>query len=366
MSSRLVIGCMTGTSLDGLDVSLVEIEGTGLAMRATPKAHAAVSLGAIGPRLRVLASQEPTTAGDLAGLMLDFAQIHVDAIAGLLAGSRPDLIGVHGQTVFHKPPRSWQMFQPAPLARAFACPVVCDFRSADLAAGGQGAPITPIADWVLYRGLGTDDAGRVDLVNLGGFCNVTSLTPSEGTAPSPETVRAMDVCACNQILDAAARTVLRVPFDEGGAAAASGKIHDEALEDLLGVMRAQRAPGRSLGTGDELSDWIARQRHALTPNDLVHTACAGVAETIAEDLAALPGTPGVVGLAGGGVRNMALVGLLTSACPGVVRVLPSAASREADCFAVLAALCQDRVPITLPHVTGCTTPAPLSGLWCLP
>jgi anhydro-N-acetylmuramic acid kinase len=363
MPSRLVIGCMTGTSLDGLDVALVEIEGSGLAMRATPKDYAAFPLGAVGPRLRALASQEPTTAGDLAGLMLDFAQIHVDAITGLLAGIRPDLIGVHGQTVFHKPPRSWQFFQPAPLARAFGCPVVCDFRAADLAAGGQGAPITPIADWVLYRGLAqAEDTGRVDLVNLGGFCNITALSPAAG----PEGVRALDVCACNQVLDAAARTVLRAPFDDRGAAAAAGKVHDEALNDLLGVMRAQRAPVRSLGTGDELTDWIARHRHALSANDLMHTACAAVAETVAEALASLPGTPGLVTLAGGGVKNATLVRLLTSACPGIVRVAPTAASREADAFAVLAALCQDRVPITLPQVTGAHAPAPISGLWCLP
>jgi 1,6-anhydro-N-acetylmuramate kinase len=363
MAHRLVVGCMTGTSLDGLDASLVEIEGTGLAMRATPKAHATVPLGPVGNRLRALASQTPMTAGEIAGIMLDFAEIHVAAIRGLLAGRTPDLIGVHGQTVYHRPPRSWQVFLPAPLARTFACPVVTDFRAADLAAGGQGAPITPLADWILYRGLPRpDDVGRVDLVNLGGFCNVSALTPTLG----PEAIRAMDVCACNQILDAAARTVLRVPFDEGGAAAAAGTLNEDALEDLLGVMRAQHAPGRSLGTGDELTDWIARHRHTLAPNDLVHTACAGIAETIAEALAAFPGTPGLVALAGGGVQNATLVRLLASACPGTVRALPAPASREADCFAVLAALCMDRVPITLPHVTGCTTPAPLSGSFLLP
>jgi 1,6-anhydro-N-acetylmuramate kinase len=363
MTQRLAVGCMTGTSLDALDVSLVEIQGTGLAMRATPLAHASASLGTSGDRLRALAAQQPTTAGEIAGLMLDFAEIHVAAIRGLLAGRTPNLIGVHGQTVYHKPPRSWQVFQPAPVARAFACPVVTDFRAADLAAGGQGAPITPLADWILYRGLSTpDDACRVDLVNLGGFCNVSALAPSQG----PESIRAMDVCACNQILDTAARTVLRVPFDDGGAAAAAGTLNEDALEDLLGVMRSQRAPGRSLGTGDELTDWIARHRHTLAPNDLVHTACAAVAETIAEALASLPGTPGLVALAGGGVKNATLVRLLASACPGTVRVHPGAASREADCFAVLAALCQDRIPITLPNVTGCASPAPLSGSFLLP
>ena len=361
MLTRFVVGCMTGTSLDGLDASLVEITGQGLAMSARPIRHLSRPLGPVAAPLRALAEQQPMSAGDIARLSLDFADLHAKAILELLAGERADLVCVHGQTVYHKPPHSWQLLQPAPIARAIKCPVVYDLRAADLAAGGQGAPITPLADWVLYRHLrvGTD---RIDIVNLGGFCNITSLPAGDDIGA----IRAGDVCACNQLLDAAARTLLRQPFDENGSAAAAGHVHDESLEDLLGVMRAQQKPGRSLGTGDELTDWLARHRHQIAASDLLHTACVAVAEIIGQYLAGLPGVAGTIYLAGGGAKNQTLVKALASACPGHVRTLPGGDSREPDCFAVLGALCQDRVPITLPHVTGCTTPAPISGSWLMP
>lgn len=357
MRTRLVVGCMTGTSLDGLDAALVEIRGEGLAMRAgRPRLHS-VPLGALGGRLRELAEQRPTTTGEIASIARDFALLHAEAIRTLAAGEKPDLICVHGQTVFHKPPLSWQLFQPAPLARAFNCPVVHDLRQADLAAGGQGAPVTPLADWVLYRSLAAEE-GRATVLNLGGFCNFTTLPAGDDLTA----IRAGDVCACNQLLDALARAVLRAPFDDGGAAALAGQVHEEALEDLLGVMRAQGRPGRSLGTGDELTDWISRWRCQAPGPDLARTACTGIAETVAERLA----DPGPVLLAGGGVKNRGLASALASACPAAVRPLEDADAREAACFAVLGALCQDRVPITLPQVTGVAAPAPVAGVWCVP
>src|SRR5262245_35495304 len=151
MTTRRVIGCMTGTSLDGLDVALVEIEGNGLGMKARVKAWNSHKLGPAGPSLRTLAAQEPLMAGDIAQAMHDFAALHAEACLEGAEGAPVDLVCVHGQTVFHKPPLSWQVMQPAPIARAMKCPVVYDLRAADLAAGGQGAPITPIADWVLFR-----------------------------------------------------------------------------------------------------------------------------------------------------------------------------------------------------------------------
>lgn len=356
---------MTGTSLDGLDVSLVEISGHGLDITARPMRHLSRPLGAVAAPLRALAEQHPLTAGDIARLMHDFAELHALAILELLADDKADLVCIHGQTVYHKPPLSWQLLQPAPVARAVNCPVVCDLRAADLAAGGQGAPITPIADWILYRHL-IGDADRLDIVNLGGFCNITSLARNGDPRHALSRIHAGDVCACNQILDAAARSLLRHPFDENGASAASGQVHDEALEDLLGVMRARQLPGRSLGTGDELTDWLARHRHQIQAPDLLHTACVAIAETIGQYLAALPGVPGAVMLAGGGAKNRALVAALASASPGLVSPLPGGDSREPDCFAILGALCHDRVPITLPHITGCASPAPIAGTWLVP
>ena len=360
MRTRLSVGVMTGTSIDALDAALVGVTGEGLACRAVVESCLSRPLGDLAPRLRALAEQRPTTAGEIAALARDFALLHADACKELLAGRTPDLVCVHGQTIFHQPPVSWQLFQPAPLAHALRCPVVCDLRQADLAAGGQGAPITPIADWILFR---RDEPTAV--VNLGGFCNVTLLPPAVGT---PDQIRARDVCACNQLLDALSRALLRAPYDDGGKAAAAGSPHEDALEDLIGVLKVQSAGRRSLGTGDEAADWLSRWRAHVAPNDLAATACEALAEVIAESIA---GSDSAL-IAGGGVKNAALVARLRSAGPPAQTTDAAgvpAAYREAAAFAILGCLAQDRVPITLPQVTRChtslNTPAPIAGLWTL-
>jgi 1,6-anhydro-N-acetylmuramate kinase len=342
---------MTGTSLDGLDAALVEIEGTGLGMRARFLRGHSVELGELGMRLRHLAEQHPMRAYEIAAVMRDFAALHVRAGGALLGGEPCDLVCVHGQTVYHKPPLTWQLMDPFPLAHELGAPVVYDLRRADVAAGGQGAPITPIADWVLFR---APDHSRA-VVNLGGFCNVTLLETEV------ERVGGSDVCSCNQLLDLVARKLLDSPRDEGGAAAARGHVHEEAHLDLQGILASQRLSRRSLGTGDELEDWVSRFRARVSPDDMAATACEGIAGEIAQ---AVMGVTEIV-LAGGGVRNAALVRAIGSCCSARVRTTADLGVppeyREAACFAVLGALSEDGVPITLPRVTGCAAPAPPAG-----
>ncbi|MBI1189986.1 MAG: hypothetical protein GC200_04800 [Tepidisphaera sp.] len=363
--NRTAIGCMTGTSLDGLDVACVEISGKGLALQARFMKGVSRPFADLSKPLRLLAQQQPTTAGDLARLMHAFAALHIRGVRDAMAAAsitRCDLICVHGQTVFHNPPHSWQLFQPAPLAAAIAAPVCYDLRQADLTAGGQGAPITPLADWIFFR----SDSRTRAVINLGGFCNITRLPAGAG----PELLAARDVCACNQVLDAVARIVLDRPFDDGGRAAASGQPHPGATSDIAEALSAQaQASGRALGTGDELYDFAQRWRGRITPADIAASAATAVANTIAK---ACEGVDELI-LAGGGVKNAALVSALSAAATKLdprVTVRPCSdlgipcEMREAACFAVLGVLCQDHVPITLPQVTGCATPAPLSGCWC--
>ncbi|MFA6044357.1 MAG: anhydro-N-acetylmuramic acid kinase [Phycisphaerales bacterium] len=363
--TRIAVGCMTGTSLDGLDAACVAIDGSGLSMHARFLAGVSRPLGDLAKSLRPLAQQTPTTAGDIAKIASAFTTMHAAAVRDVLVKaslSTCDLICVHGQTVFHAPPHSWQLFQPAPLALALNAPVVFDLRQADLAAGGQGAPITPLADWVLFR---DQSLSRV-VINLGGFCNITRLP----AACTPEQVAARDVCACNQVLDAVARFVLDRPFDEGGRAASTGHAHAGATADIAESLAGQaQAAGRALGTGDELYDFAQRWRGRLTPADIAASAASAVASTIAK--ACQNGDELI--LAGGGVKNAALVSELTGAArrlsPNVqVRLCSDLGipceMREAACFAVLGALCQDHVPITLPQVTGVASPAPIGGCWC--
>lgn len=359
---RLALGSMTGTSIDGLDVAAVRLTGRGLGLTAQFVAGLSVPLGPLAAPLRALAEQRPMTAGDISRLNLDFSLLHADALQQLIThiGSPADLVALHGQTVFHAPPASWQLINPAVVAHHLGVPVVSDLRAADLAAGGQGAPITPIADWVFFA----HPAEHRAIINLGGFCNITLLPPrSAGSLPA---FSGFDACACNHILDAVARTCLGAPYDSGGRAALSAAPDPAATSDLTAILAAQGAARRSLGTGDEAAAWINRHRTRATGPALAASACQAIAATIAARL----GAPHQVLLAGGGAANAALTAAIARAC-APAQVTPTdtlglpAPFREAAAIAVLGALSADAVPITAPATTGVAHP-PVAGLWCGP
>ena len=354
--NRRVVGCMTGTSMDGIDVAVLNIDGHGLTMRVELDGHASLPLGDVGPRLRAFAEQQPLTAGDIAKLGEDFSNLHLIAIQEALERKPADLIAIHGQTVFHQPPLSWQFMTPHPIAWALSTDVVYNLRAADLAAGGQGAPITPLADYIMFRHV----SEHRTVINLGGFCNITRL-------PAHEHVRLLtggDVCACNQVLDRMARALLDQPFDRDGAHAMRGTVDTNAMNDLVKQLNNQADAGRSLGTGDELSEWAGR--HELEHvEDALRTACAAIATVIVKQAAPADRLL----LAGGGVRNRALV-LEINQRAGVPVVVTDdlgfpATLREAAAMEILGALCQDRTPITVPKITG-VLKAPVSGVWILP
>lgn len=369
---RHVVGVMTGTSIDGIDAALVRITGRGLDMKAELVWHLSKPLGNIGTGLRAAAEQKPMTAGELARLAWEFGHLHVEVIQHLLAKQpMPDFICVHGQTVFHQPPVSWQLVNPTPIATRFNCPVVYDLRQADLACGGQGAPITPIADWILFREAGK----RRAVINLGGYCNVTIVPPQRAGTSSCRSIdelhdiHGFDVCACNHVLDTVARTALGKPFDEGGAAAAAGRAKPQAVDDLLKILNQQRSGGRSLGTGDEAITWVkTSMKSSISANDLAATAVNAIARCIADTVTSHDVDELIV--AGGGARNTALITVLRHAAGLDVHRTDAFGvpieARESVAFAVLGTLCADGVPITLPQVTGCSAPAPRSGTWCGP
>jgi 1,6-anhydro-N-acetylmuramate kinase len=352
--TRLAAGAMTGTSIDGMDLALVRVTGTGLAMRARLAGFRSVGLGDLGPRLRAAAEGSRATAAEFATLASEFGELHARELRALLDGAgveRVDLVAAHGQTVFHQPPVSWQLLNAHPIARALRCDVVHDLRGTDLAAGGQGAPLTPLADWILYR---APHARAV--VNLGGFANLTLLPPE--SEPSSEhapvqAIRGRDVCACNQLLDRAARRAIDQPFDRDGATAASASPDADAARDLCASL-APGQVGRSLGSGDEAFPWIDRHADRLPPAVLLATAAHAVGTIIGQ---ALRGAgAGDVVVAGGGARHRPLVRAIAAAAG--MPVIDSgelgipAAAREAAGWAVLGTLAQDGVPVALPTITG--------------
>ncbi len=380
---RFVVGVMTGTSLDGLDAALVRIDGRGLSVRASLLAlHASPFPAELAKGLRAAAEQTPLPASAFARLAVSFATHHIDAIRSLTSGPEAtgvgplDLIVAHGQTIFHAPPCSWQLLQPAPIVEALGVTTVCDLRQADLAAGGQGAPITPLADWLLFRA-----AEPRAIVNLGGFCNLTFLPGGE----DPETVRGADVCACNQVLDAVARRALGQPFDADGAAARRGRVDEEARDALIAALRSQRAARRSLGTGDEALEWVERIAARRAGDDVAATATAAVGQVIGEAIAdqfagrltagsserpprtGSDPSAGIIALAGGGARHRGLAATIAAVAGRPTRLLDELgvpiAAREAMAMAVLGTVAADGIPLSLAQVTGRRSPRALDGLW---
>lgn len=353
---RLVVGCMTGTSIDGLDAALVRIAGRGLAMRAEVVRWISRPLGSLAAGLRLAAEQEPLPASAWARLARRLAVLHAAAVREVADPAELDLVAVHGQTVFHRPPVSWQLMDLPHLAHALGCDVVGDLRAADLAAGGEGAPITPLADYVLLRRYGE----RRAVVNLGGFCNVTLLAGDE----DPASLRGGDVCACNHVLDLVARRTLDRAYDDEGREAASGEVHAGAREELTAALARQAASGRSLGTDDELTAWVERWAERVTGRDLARSACEALGRVIG---GAILGCDRVL-VAGGGARNATLLRAIAGVAGAPIDLtdvhhVPHH-QREAAAMAVLGALSRDRVAITVPAITG-AGPTGVAGTWVL-
>lgn len=310
--------------------------------------------------LGALAGGEALSAEQICIAAAGLTAVHVERFEALRERfGRPDLVAVHGQTVFHRPPLSWQLIEPWAIAEAMDAVVVSDLRGADLACGGEGAPITPLSDMVWFG----DDAESRVVLNLGGFANATVL-PAGGLEVE---VRGFDVCACNQVLNAVARVALGTAYDEGGNAAIRGRADAVAGGELVSMLRAQSSAGRSLGSGDESGAWA--ERHArMDGADLAATAVEAIAEVVSERVNAEDAARVVC--AGGGVRNRAIMRRLERMCSAAVCAsdefgMPIEA-REAAAIATLGAMAADGRSITLGGVTGRGACGLIDGRWCFP
>lgn len=361
--TRLIAGAMTGTSIDGIDVALVRITGRGLDMSVDFVRGDALPLGSLAELLRDVANQKSQPIGDAARYANLLGIQHAAALKDLVADDPLDFAVVHGQTVYHENSVSMQMINVHPIAVALGIPVAYDLRGADLTAGGQGAPITPLADLILY---GSPDESRA-IVNLGGFANYT-LLPAGG-ADAIDHVRGGDICACNQLLDDIARRWLDCEYDDGGAAAQRGIVHPEAEQFLRMMLEGQADGGRSLGTGDEqiAINWSRTFQNQCSGEDLAATACAVVGSLIAAKCA----DADRIVLAGGGALNATLVDAVRAEAGAATVVLSDDLGvpgryREAIAMAVLGAASQDGLPLTLAAVTGRNPDACPKPAWVHP
>jgi len=359
---------MTGTSIDGdLDAAIIAVHGHGLDMHA-PLVHGqSFSLGALTDDLRRAASGAAMTAREFTRLSHAFGLLHAEAIELLCeaASVRPDLVVLHGQTVVHAPPLSWQLVNPWPVAVRLGCPVRYDLRASNLGSGGQGAPITPLADFILYG----EDARAKTILNLGGFANAT-LLPARGEGP--DAIRGLDLCPCNHLLDRVARTRLGRAFDEDGRAARQGRpdepIAAAIAEMAMEPLRALAAHGhRSLGSGDEAAQAIERTDD-LSPEDACATVVEAVARMLADGLAAAGhASSAPIVVAGGSARHRILCDRLAQLSGSPVETSDVHAGipchlREASAIAVLGALAEDGVRFSLRQVTGVESAVPESAV----
>jgi len=353
------LGLMSGTSLDGVDIALIETDG-----------HAIQRFGPVGER--------PFTAGEralLRGALVDaqaltdrharpgrlaeaeamITDAYADTIRDFLAGRDSEpvaVVGVHGQTVLHRPQDrlTVQLIDADALARRCGLPVVHDLRGADIAAGGQGAPLVPVFHQALARGAGLDLP--VAVMNVGGVANVTWIGDSDS-------LMAFDTGPGNALLDDWVHRHTGEAMDRDGALAANGAVDEgvlSALEERLSDYLAQEPPKSldrlDLGTGDALG--------GLSVEDGAATLTAFTARCLARALDHLRDAPKSWIVSGGGARNRALMHALDDALPGKVTTADALGWRgdfiEAQAFAFLAVRSLHGLPITFPGTTGARHP----------
>ena len=367
-----VLGLMSGTSADGVDAVLAEFHGSPCRPRWRRLASAALPYPIeLQQRLLALGQGQPLAAADL----LDLAEAVSEQQAAAARHCDPDgqaeLIGCHGQTVWHRPPEarrrgaSWQLLQGPLLAQLLERPVVFDFRANDLALGGQGAPLVPATDAALLGGIG----GWRALLNLGGIANLTLLPPASGP-DRHRSVQGWDCGPANTLLDLAVEHFSegRRSFDADGAWAAQGQPDQQLIASWLEEGYFQQQPpkstGRELfGAADlerrlaELEQGARQRGHDLDPADALASLSALSAAVVAQDLSRLPARPVELLVAGGGCRNRTLMAELGRRCRGTaVRPLAELGiadnQREALAFALLAWWHQQSHPGNAPSVTG--------------
>ena len=382
----LVLGMMSGTSADGIDSAIVRISGAPPSISARLEAH---HHSAFSPSVREailhLADGASTTTAEIS--RLDFVlgeEFARAAIAACHASGREideiNLIGSHGQTVFHQgaPARlvgAWrvastlQIGEASVIAERTGVPTISGFRTADIAAGGQGAPLVPFVDYLLYR---DEERGRVAL-NIGGIANVTVIP----AGAKPDDVFAFDTGPGNMIVDALVQGMTRgrSKYDRESRIALSGRTIQDLLARMMREPYLRKRPPKTAGReqfgrayAEKLINW--GQKHHAAPADLVRTATVFTSLSIADAFRRLILRRANIDeliVAGGGTKNPLMMAQLAASVPGI-EIIPSSRfgvpteAKEAFAFAVLAYEAFHRRPNNLPSATGAKHPAVLGKL----
>lgn len=376
----IVAGVMSGTSADGINVALVRIAGTASKIQFKLLAHAEIPYPA-RVRRAVLAAMNASqiSVAELARLNFLLAELYADAVIRTQKKFRirAQLVGCHGQTLYHqgeaenflgrKVAVTWQVGEGSLLAARVGLPVVSDFRPADMAAGGKGAPLVPFLDYFLYR---DPKRGRI-VQNIGGIANLTAIPAGARV----ERVMAFDTGPGNMVIDAVTEKLFGKPFDRDGRIAAAGRAIEDVVVHFLKAPFFGYKPPKTAGR-EEFGNafvrlFLKRCGRADRP-DIVATATALTARSIADSLKqfVLPKSPyHDFIVSGGGTRNATILAMLANELTPLglqVRCsdefgLPSEA-KEAAAFALLAYETWHRRPSNIPSATGAKRPAILGKI----
>ncbi len=351
--SLRVVGLMSGTSVDGVDAAIVDIDSGGVSVKAFEMFPYSASL-----RDSIFRLFDPETSGvdDICHFNFVLGEVFADAVVKLCEQSSIplnsiDLIGSHGQTVYHNPGgrqydgravrSTLQIGEPSVIAQRTGVTTVADFRPRDMAAGGQGAPLVPYADYILFR----DKQKSRAVQNVGGIANVTYL-PSDCETRD---IIAFDTGPGNMVIDRVMSLVSdgKEHFDRDGATAASGTVDRGLLDELLEHPFIGRCPPKTTGRedfGSQYTDALYEKAraHGISDSDIVATATALTAASIAQAYRQfLPALPDEIILCGGGANNRTLVKMLQSEVAGITVMSTndlgiSIDAKEAISFAILA------------------------------
>ncbi len=352
-----VIGVMSGTSMDGIDIAWLETDGE------TRIAHGPSSMSAYPAPLRdrliaLVADQNRAASGDLSDIadaVTDAQCTAVEAfmLAHRLSPASVDLIGFHGQTVFHAPERrlTRQLFNGPRAAKRLGVDVVCHFRTADVAQGGQGAPLAPLYHQALAKASGL--AMPVMVLNLGGVANVTYLDHDH--------VVAFDTGPASAMLDDFLRLRRGQAFDRDGALAASGRVQPSLVAQFLAHDYFGKTPPKSLDR-NAFHAWMSLVA-PLSDEDGAATLAAFAIESVAAALHHVPHPPARWLVGGGGRHNAHVMQRLAKRLGVPVDPVEAVGwngdTLEAECFGWLAVRSLKGLPLSLPSTTG--VPYPMTG-----
>jgi anhydro-N-acetylmuramic acid kinase len=374
-----VAGIMSGTSADGIDVAVVQIAPSKMRPKLTLLAHEGFAFPA-ALRRAVLAAMNAnsTSTAELARLNWRLGLAYSDAVLATVKRHNVelDLIGCHGQTLYHQPRAekyldrqfacTWQAGEAQVIAATLGIPVVSNFRPADMLAGGEGAPLVPLLDYVLFA---SNKRGRV-LQNIGGIANLTAIPAGAGA----DQVIAFDTGPGNMVIDALAQQLFGKAFDRNGAIAAGGIVLKPVLAPALHNPYFQLKPPRTAGREQFGREYAAKflagcLRHSTRPEDALATATALTAETIAQSYKRfckrkMPTGTGVDYIvSGGGARNHTLMAMLAQRLEPMGCDLATsndfglpAEAKEAAAFALLAWQTWRHLPGNVPAATGAKRP----------